>query len=457
MGGGHSRPRRNPAMDALEARLREQEAARIRSEQQAAEARQQAERLRLEQERQRQRAIEAARQAERARQQAELRAEQNRREREQAEREKLEAYRRAQEGEERARLERELAEQERRNREQAERDKQEAERLAKEAADRAAHERELAERARIAKEEADIAAQRAREEAEKAKEDLANGIQPVTWPTAEEYNHILRDRQYQEGMFHFAIAGLSGSGKSSLVNAFRGIVNETPGSAATGATETTLAVGRYPDTNPGRPVIWYDIPGAGTLTIKDWDYFNKQGLYIFDAIVVLFDNRFTATDVAILRNCARWKIPSFIVRSKSDSQVENLKNTIIDKAEADETLDEEERDELIESAEERATEQYTTMTRQSVKRNLREAGLEDQRVYLVSYKALLTITATARRRNLRGVRCLDERDLMADILKAAKERRCPPTGESDTSSMSGTNAVLARWTNIVGSPGAQEH
>ncbi|THU75355.1 P-loop containing nucleoside triphosphate hydrolase protein, partial [Dendrothele bispora CBS 962.96] len=126
------------------------------------------------------------------------------------------------------------------------------------------------------------------------------------------------------GKFHFAIAGLSGSGKSSLVNAFRGVLNQTAKAAATGITETTMVVGRYPDPNPDKPCIWYDVPGAGTLTIKDWDYFNKQGLYIFDAIIVLFDNRFTATDIAILRNCERWKIPTFIVRSKSDQQIENL-------------------------------------------------------------------------------------------------------------------------------------
>ncbi|KAF5309639.1 hypothetical protein D9758_019126, partial [Tetrapyrgos nigripes] len=167
-------------------------------------------------------------------------------------------------------------------------------------------------------------------EAEKAKDMLKKGpgIQPVSWPTPKEYVRMLKARQYQEGKFHFAVAGLSGSGKSSLVNAFRGILDRNMKAAATGITETTSVIGRYPDPNPERPFIWYDIPGAGTLKTPDWEYFNQQGLYIFDGIIILTDNRFTATDIAILRNCARWNIPSFIVRSKSDQHIQNLEKEL---------------------------------------------------------------------------------------------------------------------------------
>ncbi|THU84741.1 P-loop containing nucleoside triphosphate hydrolase protein, partial [Dendrothele bispora CBS 962.96] len=226
---------------------------------------------------------------------------------------------------------------------------------------------------------------------EKAKNDLLNGIQPVVQPTEEEYTRTLKAYQYQEGKFHLAITGLSGSGKSSLINAFRGVLNETANAAAIDTTETTTVVGRYPDPNPDKPCVWYDIPGAGTLTIKDWDYFNKQGLYIFDAIIILFDNRFTATDIAILRNCGRWKIPTFIVRSKSDQQIENLKKSLADRIEEDESLDEDEQASQLETVLDVAIEEYKLQTRQSVKKNLKDAGLEDQDVYLVSYKALLNV------------------------------------------------------------------
>ncbi|THU84145.1 P-loop containing nucleoside triphosphate hydrolase protein [Dendrothele bispora CBS 962.96] len=260
----------------------------------------------------------------------------------------------------------------------------------------------------------------------KAKDDLANGIQPVTWPTPEEYARTLQAYQYQEGKFHFAVAGLSGSGKSSLVNAFRGVLNQTANAAATGFTETTVAVGRYPDPSPEKPCVWYDVPGAGTLTIKDWDYFNKQGLYIFDAIIVLFDNRFTATDIAILRNCERWKIPAFIVRSKSDYQIENIKRTLVDSIEEDELLDEDEQTSQLETVLDVAIERYKSQTRQSVEKNLKDSGLGDREVYLVSYKALLN---TVRRKNTRSDLYLDETKLLTKLVEAAKNRRCPPASQ----------------------------
>ncbi|THU84743.1 P-loop containing nucleoside triphosphate hydrolase protein [Dendrothele bispora CBS 962.96] len=448
--GGLFSSGRNEQLEAIERRHREEAEARRHAEEEALKAeraRLEAERAQLEAERLRLAEAEAARQAREAMDEANRRAERERQERERAEQETRNADQRAQQGEENARRERERAEEERREREQAEKRKKEAE----EAMERARVAREeaevAAEKARIKQEESDKAAQEAMEEMKKAKDDLANGIQPVTWPTPEEYARTLKAYQYQEGKFHFAIAGLSGSGKSSLVNAFRGLLNQAQNAAATGFTETTMVVGRYPDPNPDKPCIWYDVPGAGTLTIKDWDYFNKQGLYIFDAIIVLFDNRFTATDIAILRNCERWKIPAFIVRSKSDQQVENIKETLADSIGEDESLDEDERESRLETVLDVAIEEYKSQTRQSVKKNLKDSGLEDQEVYLVSYKALLN---TIRRNNTRNVLYLDEATLLTKLVEAAKERRCPPASQQLGES-SGGNKSVSMFARLTGS------
>ena len=137
---------------------------------------------------------------------------------------------------------------------------------------------------------------------EDAERGLKEGIQTVVTPSPEELAAAERRIQYKEEFFHFAVAGISGSGKSSLVNAFRGLRSRDAASAVVGVTETTLQMTRYPDPNPENPFVWYDIPGAGALKCRDWQYFNDQGLYVFDCIVVLFDNRFTMTDIAILLN-----------------------------------------------------------------------------------------------------------------------------------------------------------
>ncbi|KAI6140683.1 P-loop containing nucleoside triphosphate hydrolase protein [Pisolithus tinctorius] len=214
-------------------------------------------------------------------------------------------------------------------------------------------------------------------------------------------------------MFHFAVAGVAGTGKSSLINALRGLRNKDQGAAGAGVVETTSTIGRYPDPNSDNPFVWYDIPGAGTLSQPDWLYFNNQGLFVFDCIIVLFDNRFTQTDAAILTNCRRFQIPTYIVRSKADSHIRN----IID----DMGYDPDEDDGAqYQSMYVQAREQFITATRATVQRNLQEANLPHQKVYIVSNKNLLTVT---KGRKL-SPEIIDELELMKDLLEEARSRRC---------------------------------
>ncbi|KAI6097563.1 hypothetical protein F5141DRAFT_1067217 [Pisolithus sp. B1] len=365
-----------PAREAEEQRKREYEAREAQERQRQAEeaaryAREAAERAAREAEEQRQREYEAQLAAERAAQAAREEAERMRRQMEERER----AERRArEEAEARAREERARAERIAREMEE-ERRRQEAERLAaiaarEEEARRLRAIEEETRRARRAQEEeerkareAAEAARKAQAEREEAERQLKKGIQPVVMPTAQEIRLAKAKVQYDDAIFHFAVAGIAGSGKSSLINALCGMSNSDPNAAAT----------RYVDTAHSEQFAWYDIPGSGTLTIPDWQYFNSQGLYVFDCILVLFNNRFTMTDQAILANSRRFQIPTFIVRSKSDQHIFNLmKDMGYDPDEED--ADNREQFYRV------AREQYVSETRQSVKDNLAEANLPDQRV-----------------------------------------------------------------------------
>ncbi|TFY57831.1 hypothetical protein EVJ58_g6784 [Rhodofomes roseus] len=132
-------------------------------------------------------------------------------------------------------------------------------------------------------------------------------------------------------MIHFAVAGVAGSGKSSLINALRGLSNNDPRAAPVGTAETTREIHRYEDSDVAQnQFVWYDIPGAGTLNqASEVDYFRKQGLYIFDCIILLVDSRFTATDVAILRCCSRTKTPVYIVHSKALQHICNAAEDMV--------------------------------------------------------------------------------------------------------------------------------
>ena len=133
---------------------------------------------------------------------------------------------------------------------------------------------------------------------------LEKGIQPEVWPTEEEFQMAKNKIKYDPEKLHFAVCGSSGSGKSSLVNAFRGLKNSDPQAAPTGVVETTKALTRYPDPREELPynrLVWFDCPGAGTLEIPGWQYFNQQGLFIFDVIVLVYDSVIISISFIYLR------------------------------------------------------------------------------------------------------------------------------------------------------------
>ncbi|KAF8551241.1 P-loop containing nucleoside triphosphate hydrolase protein [Imleria badia] len=253
---------------------------------------------------------------------------------------------------------------------------------------------------------------KALEAKEEAERRLKEGIQPIVTPSPEELATAKERVQYVEDYFHFAIAGVSGSGKSSLVNAFRGLQSKDVGAAAVGITETTLQMTRYPEANPEIPFVWYDVPGAGTLKCRDWQYFNDQGLYVFDCIIVLIDNRFTMTDIAILVNARRFNIPTYIVRSKADQHIRNLMMEMGYDSEADEGP--KYRDELFKAA----RLQFIEETRNTVKANLMDANLPDQQVYVVSNTTLLDLV-----RKKMPKKTIDEVELLNDLYSQAHARR----------------------------------
>ncbi|KAG0708456.1 P-loop containing nucleoside triphosphate hydrolase protein [Suillus ampliporus] len=241
-----------------------------------------------------------------------------------------------------------------------------------------------------------------------------SAFQLVNIPSDKEIRSAKHTVQYEEGLFHFAVTGLSGAGKSSLINAFRGLRNRDQGAAPTGVVETTAKITRFPDPNPRNPFAWYDVPGSGTLNTPDSQYFTAQGLYVFDCIIILFDSRFTMTDLAILVNCRRFNIPTYIVRSKSDAHIRNIMK------ESGYDSDEDENHSHRNASYDSAREQYIVETRATVRRNLQDANLPDQRVYIVANS---TMVSTVRDQKL-SEKTIDELELMRDLFREAQSRRC---------------------------------
>ncbi|THU95689.1 hypothetical protein K435DRAFT_570634, partial [Dendrothele bispora CBS 962.96] len=267
----------------------------------------------------------------------------------------------------------------------------------------------------------------AREKEELEREWKAKLPASATSPTPEDYEKVKRVHKFKEGYLHFAVVGAGGCGKSSLSNAFRGIVNDSISAALTGVQTnlTTLSIGRYNDPRRDCRFVWYDFPGSGSAGVSGPDYFNHYGLYAFDYIFLLWDNRLTDADVAVLENCVRLKIPYFLIRTKSDLHIQNIEDVLRTKLEAEDTIVDDWRrrpTQRLHNLSIDALGKYITQTRQSTEVALREAGLPPSKVYMVSYKSVLKIMQSGMSFP-EGVRVIDERDLLSDILAQRRIKR----------------------------------
>lgn len=115
------------------------------------------------------------------------------------------------------------------------------------------------------------------------------------------HERIAEERQslgFEPGATHIAVCGVAGSGKSSFVNALRGLGPTAPGAAATGNAETTTARTKYAThasirgTSP-EGVFLHDLPGSGTVRVTAVEYYHKMQLYLFDHVFVVHGARFS--------------------------------------------------------------------------------------------------------------------------------------------------------------------
>ncbi|KAF5368305.1 hypothetical protein D9757_010522 [Collybiopsis confluens] len=160
-------------------------------------------------------------------------------------------------------------------------------------------------------------------------------------PTQVEFEQTKLERQYVEGRLHFAIAGTAGSGKSSLIKC-----------RSYGCRRNDHSIGRYDDPHPDRSKFVCS------------NYFVKQGLYSFDAIIVLFDSRFVDTNITIFEN--------YEMREELDE----------DESEDEEDVRSKDREARRTRVDADAKTQYISQTRRNVRENLRKVGLDARGVEL---------------------------------------------------------------------------
>merc|ERR1719498_30247 len=133
-----------------------------------------------------------------------------------------------------------------------------------------------------------------------------------------------------------AVTGNSGTGKSSLNNAMRGLNPRDDRAAAVGVKETTIDPHGYDFEIAGDEMRLWDLPGAGTPKFPLKSYMRTMGIKYFDEIVIASAQRFTETDLALMDELRMHGIPFIALRTKVDLEIRNAETDT--GATAEETL-----------------------------------------------------------------------------------------------------------------------
>ncbi|XP_062382978.1 interferon-inducible GTPase 5-like [Sardina pilchardus] len=122
-------------------------------------------------------------------------------------------------------------------------------------------------------------------------------------------------------VLNIAITGESGVGKSSFVNAIRGVKDTDDGAAPTGVTQTTIKPTAYPHPTVPNVTLW-DLPGTGEPGFKPKTYMKSVNFQNYDFFLIMEAGRFRENDIMLAKEIQKKKKKFYFVRTKIDLDVE---------------------------------------------------------------------------------------------------------------------------------------
>ncbi|XP_063167938.1 interferon-inducible GTPase 5-like [Candoia aspera] len=153
-------------------------------------------------------------------------------------------------------------------------------------------------------------------EFEDSKRDLNEGSIPKV--AAEYQEHLSK---MQNLPLHIAVTGKAGAGKSSFVNAFRGINDNEEEAAEVGLAEEMTKPTAYPHPSFPNIKIW-DLPGIGTCNSEAAEYLEKVQFERYDVFIIVTADRFTENDALLAKEIRRMRKKFYYVRTKVDVSIE---------------------------------------------------------------------------------------------------------------------------------------
>lgn len=146
----------------------------------------------------------------------------------------------------------------------------------------------------------------------------------------------LRDNvnKWKEEKVTFGVTGRSATGKSTFINKIRDVKPTDPGFAKSGSGNTTTEPTPYENPQNKR-VVFFDLPGVGTMEFPRGTYVSKMKLHQYDYFFIFFDKVVSEDDYFLVCALLTMKKSFCLVRSKID---DDLRNAEEDGKEADKVL-----------------------------------------------------------------------------------------------------------------------
>ncbi|XP_075824719.1 interferon-inducible GTPase 1-like [Microtus pennsylvanicus] len=141
-------------------------------------------------------------------------------------------------------------------------------------------------------------------------------------------NSVINDalKNIDKAPISIAVTGESGGGKSSFINALRGIGPEDQGAAEEGVTETTMIRNSYKHPKIQTLTLW-DLPGIGTMNFPPKDYLEKVKFQEYDFFIIVSATRFTKLELDLAKAIRFMKKNYYFVRTKVDNDLQNEKES----------------------------------------------------------------------------------------------------------------------------------
>ncbi|XP_062917413.1 interferon-gamma-inducible GTPase 10-like [Mobula hypostoma] len=142
---------------------------------------------------------------------------------------------------------------------------------------------------------------------------------------------------------NIAVTGETGTGKSTFINAMRGLLSTDPRAAKSGTTETTTEPTGY-----SHPTLlnvhYWDLPGIGSTRFTAAKYLTEMQFKKYDLFIIISTTRFKENDMKLAREIKRLGKRFYFVRSKIEVDLDSMREENPSFNEEEEELDKIRRD-----------------------------------------------------------------------------------------------------------------